>query len=621
MTIVAFIVLLAALFMAVIVNLALESAVKKRVMAVSALGAGCLGILLYGYGFCWVYGFTPLAFLRALFAVCRMFSGVNDLSSIQAAPLFATEAVLILFWLAHFLGFYVTAGAAISVIGGKLLNRLRVLRLRRGPLVIIFGVNAQSLVYGRRQAAQRRAVLFVDDSCDSTMESAIHRAGAVFESAADALSPTAGFLRRVGMASDKRSMEVAVLDADGVRNLAFARQLLSAGEKLGLESRQMTLLLRGVEEEAAASLTAQGENSGFGSVWAFNDYTLSARLLMRLLPPWETLTFGEDGRAQEDFHGVLVGFGRMGRAVMEQWVMNGQFEGSSFRLDVFDPRPQSGPVFGHPILEAYDVRFHEADAASMAFYRFLNENLARIRCLCFCTGNEALNSEIAQDVRAWLGSRGINIPMCACTPTGVWSLKEMAAEPRHESLYASAVLDLNKMDARAMAINQAYCAANGKTAEENWRDCDAFSRMSSRASGDFYPAMLRAAGRTREQIAQGQWPPVPPVLENLARTEHRRWCAFHTVMGFRPMTDEAFKARAARYLNEVKEKGASALRIGKDLQNRAHACLVDWEALDELSRRENAVTGGQVDYKQMDRNNVLALPGILGDDGRQGGQR
>ena len=42
-----------------------------------------------------------------------------------------------------------------------------------------------------------------------------------------------------------------------------------------------------------------------------------------------------------------------------------------------------------------------------------------------------------------------------------------------------------------------------------------------------------------------------------------------------------------------------------------HACLIPWEALDGLSRRENEVTGGSVDYKAMDRNNVLAVPDIL----------
>ena len=38
-----------------------------------------------------------------------------------------------------------------------------------------------------------------------------------------------------------------------------------------------------------------------------------------------------------------------------------------------------------------------------------------------------------------------------------------------------------------------------------------------------------------------------------------------------------------------------------------HACLIDWEDLDDLSERESQVTGKPVDYKQMDRNNVLTL--------------
>jgi hypothetical protein len=47
------------------------------------------------------------------------------------------------------------------------------------------------------------------------------------------------------------------------------------------------------------------------------------------------------------------------------------------------------------------------------------------------------------------------------------------------------------------------------------------------------------------------------------------------------------------------------------VEKRKHACLIPWEALDGLSDRENSVTGGQVDYKQMDRNNILALPNVL----------
>ncbi|MBR6357876.1 MAG: hypothetical protein IKR99_06930, partial [Lachnospiraceae bacterium] len=56
--------------------------------------------------------------------------------------------------------------------------------------------------------------------------------------------------------------------------------------------------------------------------------------------------------------------------------------------------------------------------------------------------------------------------------------------------------------------------------------------------------------------------------------------------------------------------GEEPLRIGKDPIHRQHACLIGWEELDMLSKKENDITGGNVDYKQMDRDNVNMLLGI-----------
>ncbi len=53
------------------------------------------------------------------------------------------------------------------------------------------------------------------------------------------------------------------------------------------------------------------------------------------------------------------------------------------------------------------------------------------------------------------------------------------------------------------------------------------------------------------------------------------------------------------------------IKLSKNAEERTHACLIDWDALDELSARESAVTGREVDYKQIDINNVLTLPRLL----------
>jgi hypothetical protein len=49
-----------------------------------------------------------------------------------------------------------------------------------------------------------------------------------------------------------------------------------------------------------------------------------------------------------------------------------------------------------------------------------------------------------------------------------------------------------------------------------------------------------------------------------------------------------------------------------------NACLIPWEKLDELSRRVSEATGRPVDYKAMDRKNVLAIPDVLRQAAQQG---
>jgi hypothetical protein len=163
----------------------------------------------------------------------------------------------------------------------------------------------------------------------------------------------------------------------------------------------------------------------------------------------------------------------------------------------------------------------------------------------------------------------------------------------------------------AMVINHFYMGSSGTTPVKDWMNCDFFSRMSSRASADFVDAMLRMTGKTEQDVLESGWNLTDVQLENLSITEHLRWCAFHFCMGFHPMSREEFDCRAAEYLLQKEKTGKPSVRIGKNMDGRTHACLIPWEELDDLSARENAITGKNVDYKAMDRNNVLAVPQML----------
>ena len=194
------IVLILACFLAAVLNLASDSRFRRGFMRFAILTAVCSGAFFYGYGYAHTLGISVVSVIRALMALCRMFGGVNDLASIQAAPIFQYPAALALFWFAHFLAFYVTASAAIATLGERLLRRIRVTLLRKGPLLLIYGLNPRSVAYGRRMAGRHeRSVLFVDADSNPALESAVKSFGGVVEKSADALSASPHFLRQVNM--------------------------------------------------------------------------------------------------------------------------------------------------------------------------------------------------------------------------------------------------------------------------------------------------------------------------------------------------------------------------------------------------------------------------------------
>lgn len=600
----------AACFVAAVLNLAAESRFRRGMMRAAIISAITIGAFFYGYGYARTMGLHLTALVRALLALCRMFGGVNDLASVQAAPLFRYPAALAVFWLGHFLAFYVTASAAIAALGDRLLRRIRVTLLRRGPLLVIYGINAHSLAYGRRMAREKgRSVLFVDQDCNPVFESGVKAMGGVMEKGPDALEANRRFLRQINMKPGGRRLELAALDADGRKNLAYARALLSSMTAAGIRPEQTGLLIAGAGDEAAALQAL--DRPGYGSVYAFDDYELTARLMIREHPPCSLIRFDEKGRAAEDFRVVILGFGRMGRAVLNQLVLNGQFYGSAFRVDIFDPSAQNGFLHDHPLMRHYDIRFHAANGAADEFYAFLEEN--RVRLIALCTGKLEANREIADDLANWFPrDREMPLILHATRDSCFW-LDENRREVQSANFYDGDGLDLEALDAAAMQVHHIYCGgdASGRTPEENWRRCDYPSRQSSRACADFYPAVLRASGKSEEQVLAGQWPPEKDMLENLSVTEHLRWCAFQYAAGCAPMPPAVWQERADRYRREAAQGKTPAFRVSRDEKKRLQACLIPWEELDALSRRENEITGGHVDYKQMDRNNVLMLSRVL----------
>ena len=601
-----------AIFAAIMLNLAVRPTVSRKLIgfAVGATAVG--GLLIYGYGYACTVESIPLAIIRATFAVCTIFVGDNNLGDIIDAPLFQYTSVQITFWLLHLMGLFSSTSAIITVIGSKVLRQLRIWLIRSRDLAVIYSLTPKTLEFGRELMAENNlSLVYVDPDADNNLSASVDHIGCLLYSDSDALDASPRFLKKLGLRPGKRKVRLYALADDLVANQQYAQSFLHALQTLDIQVDQGALTIRGPEDETDNRFQARNGRYGYDSIISLNEPEMVARLLIRSYPPCNTLTFSDQGRALQDFHALIIGFGSVGQAVLKQLVMNGQFEGSTFRLSVFAPNfdQVTGKLFSEceELLNQYNIDFYAHDGRSRELYNYLNQHLKNLRYIVLCTGNDLLNAEIAGELQPYLARRGNPIPVYQCSHTGIRYQVNDDKISKH-SIYTPELLCSDKIDRMAMVLNQSYCGSG--TTRENWLKCDYFSRMSSRASADFSTALLYSAG-FRPDDARKHWDPQGELLENLSKTEHLRWCAFHHSMGFRAMTQEEFAARADIYRREQAETGAGQIRISKDLHQRIHACLVPWEELDNLSARENAVTGKNTDYKEMDRNNVRAIPDVL----------
>ena len=599
-----------AIYLALFFHVAFKPKISRKIIGGAAAAALVVGLIFYGVCFASLDDNVVLAVLNTCSAVCKLFVGEGSADAIAASPWMEYTSVQIVFSALSFLGIFATTGAAVSAIGAGFLRQARLYLQRRKNIAVITPLNTNTVAFARElMDAGSTSVVFVDETPDTDCLSAAGDLGCVIRSDAAALTPNGAFLSSLGMRKGERKIHLFALDHDRYRNRQYAESFLQA-----LQDRQLSPAQTGLtifaEEDATETAFCQGAYA-FGTVLCVNEEYMAARLLLKKAPLYETICFDETGKATEDFHALVIGSGNVGQAVIKQIVMNGQFCGSHFRLTVFDPafdsvtgrfRYECEQLFRH-----FPIEIHNADARSREMYAFLSECWQKIHYIVVCTGNDSSNREVCQQISHFLSMRGRDLPLYICSSRGIQKITQ--TDVTHWDIFTPQVLCTDEMDHKAMQLNHAYCG-NDKTPQENWADCDYFSRMSSRASADYAPVFLKMAGLSADAVPEGNW--VSGVLlESMAISEHERWCAFHYCMGFRPMTKEEFEDRCQTYLEEKAKDPATRYRIGKDVRARVHCCLIPWEELDDLSARENSVTGKSVDYKQMDRNNVLTLPELL----------
>lgn len=606
-----------AIFLAMIINLAAKPKFANSILSACLFCSSIGGLVIYSIAYSSIYSNIFVIVARTLLTVCRMFAGVNEYNAIVNTPVMSFTIVLFLFWLCHLMAFYATASAAISTIGAAALKRLRYYLQRYGSSVVIFGINDDSVRFGQSLVSTGiNKIVYVDSKPDTACENAINTLGCIINSSASALVPDEKFLKFLGSEKGSPDLTLYTLDSEVGKNIAYAKSLLGALESCGVNTENVHLIIRSSDDSVECGLQGSETVYGYADVKIFTDVSLTGRMLMKHMPPCDKMTFNEDGTAAEDFDAVIIGFGRTGRSILRYLTRNAQFEGCHYRAGVFSPaivKENGHFLSSYPdFISNYDISFYDYNAKSVEFFNYIKEHASTLKYVVICTGSSALDDEIRSDISSYLNLLNCSPAICKCSKDSIaWSVTP-DAPISYCNVYSADAIGSKTLDKLAMMLNYSYLNDNSITAEKAWINCDYFSRESSRAAVDFLSAYEKITGRDEEDLLLNGWGELSDsVLENLGKTEHLRWCAFHYSMGFSPMTDEEIEKRGQMRNKEIEENGKSSIRLSKDLHTRRHGCLRSWETLDNLSDLEQKYTGKWVDYKDMDIRNVLLLPTIL----------
>lgn len=586
-----------AVFLALIIWLTVDTEHVKKWTGIAFLIAIGGGIFIYGTIDADQFSSMPIiAVLRTVVHVGKMFGNAGDGSHDSFVSIVGDNTLTSAFyWMVHFFAYYSVVSAVILVIGRDIVRGFRTWLLRIHDIELIYGIDDDTISLGEALADKKRiSLVFVGKGTVS--DSILNRTGALVFADSDAMNPNAKFIKRISLVKGKGKIRVSVLSDDDEANYAYAMKMLKCFKEADILPAQTELVMFGRAVLIGTEFQALGDHYGYGSVKVYEKSELAARLLLWKYPLADTITFDEKGKATKDVDVLIAGFGAIGQEVLRKVVAQGQFYGSSFHVHIFDPCYEKRNGFFNArypgILDNYDIKFEAYDARSEKFADYIKDKAEGLSLIVVAVGDEYTGREITNGILDVLELSGTTLPVYQC-------YAEKIVRNRHKeecvitNVFDSEIMYGTSLDALSKEINHFYYGEG--SSEKQWQECDYFSRMSCNASADYLQGLIGRVGT----------PDDDEHMENLARSEHLRWMAFHYSMGYQTMSREECIKRAELYQKDNK------VRILKDTTLKRHACLIPWDDLDELSVFENSYTGKNVDYKQMDRENIKAVVGII----------
>lgn len=637
-----------AIFLALLLSLSLPRTTVGKLIKISFFTALVGGLIYYSLAFgaeVESVSDIPAAAFKALAGTAEMFTGNDHFDDITVKGMWVLEnpASRAVFWFLHVLAVYATTSALLSILGKELIRRIRYKFRHFEEVYVFYHVTEDGLrLAGEIEGKKPVRLLFIDDAGDSEKEDKVRDAGGFIIDEDSFISDKKGkWLRHAGIKKNGRHlMQIICLADDDPANKIFLHAVREKLGNAGIPARYVKISIRtNILLQYGFLMNSKDPDGEVYNIHVYTPWDMTARMAMTAAPLYKTVEFDSNCSARSDVKVLILGFGHMGQEIYRHLIMNGQFLGSKFHAVVADRNIESCRACfeaDYPkTAEYYDTEFRQMDIPSAGFTSLLANSISEFDYIAVCCGRVSENDSVIEMIRQY---KYAHPTMCRdksiliqCCRTGIMVydcitdkdgniITPFSSKPSYVSDYDSvrdvglrSLSDENvtrsRLDRMAYAVNAVYAGQEGEDPETSWQRLDYYSRASSRASADFVPAVLAAAGVDEKYADEKYFADMkaddPDKLTQLGKLEHIRWNAFQIASGVVPMSTAEMRARAS--------DGASSIQ--KDIPDwiigGRHACITGWDDLDALSDEYSRLTGKKTDYKLMDINNVMNIPKIL----------
>jgi hypothetical protein len=629
-------------------------AITILLFAIAVIG----GCILYFIGYYPINGgFNDYlnSIIKTLISTCKMFLVDNDyetLTDLANNEIVSKINYQILFWAIHLIAFIVVVMTIVSIFGQKLLRKIRIVVSHFKNKYVIYGVNDFSLTLAKDiiRNDKKRVVFFIDD--DDINESMLNEIGSlggiIINSNSlicDGLSVS--ILNKISMKILNKKLHIFIFNEDEMLNFNILTSVIENLVRYKISNEKLNSIYvkadsSFIHTEIDKYITQCSVNYNIN---IFNEADLVSRKFIEQFPIYENLSFNNETcivEAPKCMEILVLGFGEIGKQIVQKIINNGQFIGFELKIIVVDKIADKisgqyisdNPGIFNESMNNVSVIFREFDVKSNKFYEFIKENIREAdssHYLCFdyiisALGNDKINIESMSSIKRIIYSNKVKkLPKLIVylrnsnyryfKDNKDDNNKDIYAFGYYEDLYIERVIIDKEFDLLAMAVNESYGGAE-------WNTISIHQKNSNRATALFIKAYLYIMGlelvyksdnlndieeneskeifdKTIEKLEQSGG------LDNLSKIEHLRWNAFHFTCGWIRKPLEDVTGRNDR----------------KNEYNKLHALLATWEELSLIREKfelllnkehqEGKMTQGEYqkelmkcDFYNLDRKNI-----------------